>query len=91
MQTHYVHCKAGSYYRARTTVQRGSMQLKWKTLNPTCRVTEFMCRLWCVCVCAYVCVFKIKVFVNPVLDSDDGELLISASILIRPRFLAAAL
>lgn len=55
MQTHYVHCKAGSYYRVRTTVQRGSMQLKWKTLNPTCRVTEFMCRLWCVCVRVCVC------------------------------------
>lgn len=41
--------------------------------------------------CARMCVFKIKVFVNPAPDSDDGELLISASILIRPCFLIAAL
>lgn len=31
-------------------------------------------------------VFKIKVFVNLALDSEDGDLLISASILIGPRF-----
>lgn len=31
-------------------------------------------------------VFKIKVFVNLALDSEDGDLLISASILIGPCF-----
>lgn len=39
-----------------------------------------------VCVCACMCAFKIKVLVNPALDSEDGDLLISASILIRPCF-----
>lgn len=46
---------------------------------------EFIYRLWRVSVClrACVCALKIKVFSNPALDSEDGELLISASILIR--------
>lgn len=44
--------------------------------------------------CVHVCVFDgyvLKVFVNPLLDSDVDELLISASILIRLRLLKAAL
>lgn len=48
---------------------RGSMQLKWeRTLNFTLEGSCVVC----------VHVFKIKVFFNPVVDSDGGELLISA-------------
>lgn len=86
MQTHNVHCKAGRQCSNNPSVQRGSMQLKRKNL-----ASPRSCIVCCVSVCACMCVFEIKVFVNPALDSEAGDLLISASILIRPCFLTAAL
>lgn len=66
-------------------MREGSMQLKWK-----CHTREFMHRVFNR-VCMRVCLCKIQVFVNPLLDSDDVEPLISAPILIRGGFLTAAL
>lgn len=83
MQTRNVHCKAVRQCSNNTSMQRGSMQLRRKNI-----AFPMSC---IVCVCARMCMLAIKVFVNPALDSEAGELLISASILIRPCFLTAAL
>ena len=67
----YECCKAGSHYGEYTTVQREHATQTGENIE--FHIRGFMCG---VLVCVHV--FKIKVFFNPVVDSDGGDLLISA-------------